>query len=86
MSNEAVCRTAPATPGLLNKLCQSDEELSKSQRTSKSHQWFKSYEHFTEVVDFAYWWSCIGEGVACSQGPRKVKLSSNQILIVCQSE
>ena len=31
-------------------------ELSKSRRTSKSHQWFKNYSHFTGGVDFAYWW------------------------------
>ena len=24
---------------------------------------FKSYEHFTEQVDFAYWRSCIGKGL-----------------------
>ena len=23
------------------------------------HNWFKSYGHFSEGVDFAYWWSCI---------------------------
>ena len=28
------------------------------------HQWFKSYAHFTAVVDFAYWWSFIGGGSA----------------------
>ena len=22
---------------------------------------FKSYDHYTEWVDFAYWWSCIPE-------------------------
>ena len=27
------------------------------------NQWFKSYGHFTEVVDFAYWWSIRGEGL-----------------------
>ena len=26
-------------------------------------QWFKGYIHFTEGVDFAYWWSCIGNGL-----------------------
>ena len=41
----------------------SDEELSKSRRASKSHQWFKSYGHFTEGVDVAYRWSCIGKGL-----------------------
>ena len=41
----------------------SDLELSKSQMASKSHQWFKSYSHFTEEVDFAYWLSFIGKGL-----------------------
>ena len=27
------------------------------------HHWFKSYGHFSEEVYFAYWWSCIGEGL-----------------------
>ena len=31
---------------------------------SQSHQWFKSYGHFTEGVNFAYWWSFIGGGSA----------------------
>ena len=31
--------------------------------TSKSHRWFKSYGHFTEGVDFAYWRSCVGKGL-----------------------
>ena len=26
---------------------------------SSSYQWFKNYGHFTEGVDFAYWWSFI---------------------------
>ena len=46
-------------------------ELSKSRRASKSHQWFKSYGHFTEGVDFASWWSFIGGGsvpAACAAG------------------
>ena len=34
------------------RLCHSDQELSTSWRASKSHQWFKSYGHFTEGVDF----------------------------------
>ena len=31
---------------------------------------FKSYDHYTEWVDFAYWWSCIGKGqsAACKAG------------------
>ena len=44
--------------------CHSDQELSKSRRASKSHQWFKSYGHFTEGVGFAYWWSFSGGGSA----------------------
>ena len=53
-----------ATPKwLYNRLCHSDQELSKSWRASKSHQWFKSYGHFTEGVDFVYRWSCIGKGL-----------------------
>ena len=32
------------------RLCHSDLKLSKSQRASKPHQWFKSYGHFTEGV------------------------------------
>ena len=27
----------------------------KSWKTSKSHNWFKSYGNFAEWVDFAYW-------------------------------
>ena len=40
-----------------------DQELSKSQRASKSHQWFKSYSHFNEGVDLAYWLSCTRKGL-----------------------
>ena len=60
MNGGGDCSTAPATPGLLNRLCHSDKELSKSQRESKLHHWFKSYGHFSGGVDFAH---CIG-GVA----------------------
>ena len=38
--------------------------VSKSQRASKSHNWFKSYGEFEEWVDFAYRWSFIGGGSA----------------------
>ena len=47
------------------------KNFQKSQRASKSHQWFKSYGHFTEGVDLAYWWSFIGGGsapAACAAG------------------
>ena len=40
-----------------------DQELYKSRRERKSHQCFDSYSHFTEGVDFAYWWSCIWKGL-----------------------
>ena len=40
MNDEAVYRTAPAPPGLLNRLCHCDQELSKSQRASKSTKKF----------------------------------------------
>ena len=39
---------------------------------SKSHQWFKSYSHYTEEVDFAYWWSFYGEGLRSTGLPRLV--------------
>ena len=35
---------------------------SKSQRASKLHYWFKSYGNFVDLVNFAYWLSCIGKG------------------------
>ena len=45
------------------KLCHSYKRLSKSWKATKLHHWFKSYGHFIEGVDFAYWWSCIGKGL-----------------------
>ena len=33
------------------------------QRHQNPFQWFKSYSHFTEGVDLAYWLSCIGKGL-----------------------
>ena len=35
----------------------------KSQRASKSHHWLKNNGHFSEGLDFAYWWSCIRKGL-----------------------
>ena len=35
----------------------------KSWRASQLHCWFKSYGHFTEGIDFPYWWSFIGKGL-----------------------
>ena len=52
-----------STSSLQNRLCQNDQKLSKSQRASKSLHWLKSYDNFTEGVDLAYWWSCIGKGL-----------------------
>ena len=43
---------------------QGSDQLSKSRRSSKSDQWFKSYGQFTEGVDFASWWSFSGGGSA----------------------
>ena len=40
-------------------------QISKSQRTLKSHYWFKSYGDFAEWVDFSYWTNVVklvGEG------------------------
>ena len=32
--------------------------------SSKSQKWFKSYGHFHEGMDFAYWWRLSGGGSA----------------------
>ena len=53
------------------KMNYKDQELFKSRRISKSHQWLNSYAHFTEGVDFAYLWSFSGDGAApaaCAAG------------------
>ena len=49
---------------VIKKLCYNFVGNSKSQRAFKSHYWFKSYSDFSELVDFAYWWSFIGGGSA----------------------
>ena len=49
MSDRAVCRTAPATPGLLNRVGRCGSKDSKSRRTSKLHDRFKSYNVFNNV-------------------------------------
>ena len=49
MSDRAVCRTAPATPGLLNRVGRCGSKDSKSRRTSKLHDRFKSYDDFYDV-------------------------------------
>ena len=81
--NEAVYRTAPATPGLLNRLGYIILGDFKSRRASKSHYWFKSNSDFAELVDFAYWWSFSGEGsasAACALGLFHKKISTKKRL------
>ena len=46
---------------------------------SKSHQWFKSYGHFTEGVDYANWWSFSGGGSAL-QPAQEACFSVNPLL------
>ena len=46
---EAVCRTTPATPGLLNRVYRYGSKDSKSRGTSKLHDWSKSYNDFNNV-------------------------------------
>ena len=53
---------------------------SKSQRTSKSHYWFRSYGGFAEWVEYAYWWSFSGGGSAIN-GATFFKRDKN---LVCQ--
>ena len=36
---------------------------SKSQRKIQLHTWFKSYNNFATLVEFAYRWSVIGKGL-----------------------
>ena len=52
-----------STSSYKKRLFHNDLEHCKSQRASKSLLWFKSSSHFTEGVDWAYWWSCIGKGL-----------------------
>ena len=53
----------------------SDQELSKSKRAPKSHQWFKSYGHFTQVHSWSpvttlkwvtLWYGIGGVGCCCA--------------------
>ena len=44
--------------------------VSKSERASKLHYWYKSYGDFSERVDFSNWWS-FSDGV---EGPRSTGL------------
>ena len=63
MKHKAVFRAAPGFAGSAkNVLCDTDEELSKSGRASKSHfSGSKVMVIFTEGVNFAYWSTCIGK-------------------------
>ena len=49
MSNKGVCRTALATPGLLNRMGKFGFKDSKFRRTSKFKDRFKSYVDFNNV-------------------------------------
>ena len=49
MNDKAVYRTAPATPGLLNKVVMYGSKDSQFRRTSKLHDLFKSYNDFNNV-------------------------------------
>ena len=53
MNDEAVCRTALATKGLLNILHCTGLGHSKSQRILKLHRWLNSSSIVAEWVDFA---------------------------------
>ena len=44
--------------------------------------WFKRYGYFSEWVDFAYWWSCIGKGLPCSLRSRLVFFCMKPLLAV----
>ena len=48
---------------VINELCKSFKEFSKSWRASKLHHWFKSNGLFSERVDFAFWLGCIRKGL-----------------------
>ena len=49
MNHKGVCRRAPVTPGLLDRVGWFGSEDSKSRRTSKLHDWVKSYDDFNNV-------------------------------------
>ena len=57
------------------------DTISKFQRASKLHFWFKGYGNFAEWKDFSDWWSFIGKGLrlqpaepACFRSILNVKL------------
>ena len=49
---------------------------------SKLLYWFKSYGNFAELVDFAYWWSCIGKGLSLQPAHKYTKY--NQLSLTPQ--
>ena len=49
MSDKSVCRTAPTTQGLLNRVFMYGSKDSKSRSTSKLHDQIKSYSNFNDV-------------------------------------
>ena len=65
--NAALIWTLSKTGLTPPRLCHRDNDLSKSQRASKSHQWFKSFSHFTEGVEIAHCWSFIGKVLRLQQ-------------------
>ena len=64
-------------------ICNSDKTLSKSQRALKSHQWFRSYDNFTEGVDLAYWWSCIGKGLRLQPAQQACFIFIKKMFCLC---
>ena len=54
----------------------------KYQRASKLHYCFKSYGDFAELVDFAYWWSCIGKGLRLQPAQQAVQI--DRVVKICR--
>ena len=54
------CKTSPATQGLLNRLAKTSLNLDGHQNCITGS---KSIAILMDGGDFAYWWSCIGEGL-----------------------
>jgi hypothetical protein len=63
MNDEAVYRTALATPGLLNRQCHSDREVSNSQRHQNPISGSKVTAILLKGLILSYWWSFIGKGL-----------------------
>ena len=62
------------------------KKLSKSWSVSKSHQGLKSYGHFSEAVDFAYWWSWIGKGLRLQPAQQACFLSAFSLVAIIQKQ